>query len=264
VHQGEEFDAWHPLPGVYTGKNCVMLGDSTCRPITTKSGSILLPVQITPLGPDGLYHNPGGGYTYTEAAVLHGRWQGKDLNWRMSDLVKGDPQRSTRGMVEPTIAALDKGWLIMVMRGSNDQKFDLPSYRWVSYSSDGGWKWSTPKPWTYSDGKAFYSASSCSQLLEHSSGKLFWLGNINKSNPRGNRPRYPLVLGQVDSGSGALLRESLLVIDDRQPGDDEILTLSNFYAREDRETQQIIIHMTRLFAFTSGWVGDAQIYRVRV
>jgi len=264
VHQGNEFDATHPLPGVYTGKNCVMLGDSTCRPITMKDGSILVPVQITPLGPDGRYHNPGGGYTYTEAAVLHGRWQGRVLMWRMSDRVKGDPQLSTRGMVEPSIAALDNGRLLMVMRGSNDQKFDLPSHRWVSYSTDGGWKWSTPEPWTYDNGKAFFSPSSCSQLLRHSGGKLFWIGNINQNNPRGNRPRYPLYLGQVDSRSGVLVRESLIVVDDRQTGEDEILTLSNFYAREDRETRQIVIHMTRMFAFPDGWVGDAQIYRVSV
>jgi hypothetical protein len=38
-------------------------------------------------------------------------------------------------------------------------------------------------------------------------------------------------------------------VDDRQPGEDEILTLSNFYAREDCETRQIALHMTRMFAF---------------
>ena len=40
------------------------------------------------------------------------------------------------------------------MRGSNDKKYHLPSYRWVSFSSDGGWKWSKPEPWTYTDGEA--------------------------------------------------------------------------------------------------------------
>ena len=263
IHEGKEFKAQHPLPGVHTGKNCVMIGDNASPPINYEN-SILLPVQISPLGPDGRLSNPGGGYTYLDVAVLHGTWQKNRLVWRMSEMVKGDPTRSTRGMDEATIELLADGRLIMVMRGSNDKKYDLPSYRWVSFSSDGGWKWSEPEPWAYSDGEMFYSPSACSQLLRHSSGRLFWLGNINKTNPRGNRPRYPFYAGEVDPQSGRLKRNSLKVVDDRQPEDDELLTLSNFFAREDRETRQILVHMTRMFAFKDGWVGDAQLYRITV
>jgi hypothetical protein len=264
IHEGKEFNAQHPLPGVYTGKTAVMIGDNACRPMTHKDGSILLPVQISPLGPDGRLSNPGGGYTYLDVAALHGRWQSDRLVWRMSEVIKGDPSRSTRGMDEGTIETLADGRLIMVMRGSNDKKYELPSYRWISYSSDGGWKWTQPEPWTYVDGEVFYSPSACSQLLRHSSGRLYWLGNISKTNPRGNRPRYPFFVGEVDLQSGLLKRESLVVVDDRQPEDDELLTLSNFFAREDRETRQILVHMTRLFAFKDGWVGDAHLYRVPV
>ena len=264
IHEGKEFGPQHPLPGVYTGKNCVMIGDHACLPMTYKDGSILLPVQISPLAPDGRLANPGGGYTYLDVAVMHGRWQGAGLVWRMSEVVKGDPARSTRGMDEATIETLADGRLIMVMRGSNDKKHELPSYRWVSYSSDGGWKWTQPEAWTDSSGEAFYSPSACSQLLRHSSGKLCWLGNINKANPRGNRPRYPFYAGEVDRRSELLKRETLVIVDDRQPEDDELLTLSNFVAREDRETWQVLVHMTRLFAFKDGWVGDAHLYRIAV
>lgn len=264
IHAGEEFDAQHPLPGVFTGRNAVMIGDAACRSISSTEGSILLPVQISPLGPDGRLFNPGGGYTYTDAAVLHGIWKGSQLEWKLSEVVKGDPERSTRGMCEPVIETLADKRLIMVMRGSNDKKYHLPGYRWVSYSSDGGWKWTKPVPWTDTEGQPFYSPSACSQLLRHSSGKLFWLGNICRTNPRGNRPRYPLNIGEVDPSSGLLIRNSVRVIDDRQPGDDELLTLSNFYAREDRETGQVLLHMTRLFAFSDGWVGDAFLYRIKV
>ena len=262
IQNGKEFDARHPFPGVYTGRNCVMIGDNSCRPISVADGSILLPVITTPLGPDGRYHNPGGGYTYTDAAVLHGRWNGKQLDWRMSDVVKGDPQKSTRGMDEPTIERLADGRLIMVLRGSNDKKPHLPGYRWVSFSSDGGWKWTSPEPWTYADGAHFYSPSACSQLLQHSSGRLYWLGNITGANPRGNRPRYPFCVGEVDRNSGLLLRPTVRVVDDRRPDEDELLTLSNFAAREDRESREIVVHMTRLFAFQDGWMGDAFAYRI--
>lgn len=264
IHEGREFNARHPLPGVYTGKNAVMIGDNPSRPINLKDGSMLLPVQISPLGADGRLANPGGGYTYTDSAILHGRWKGDQLVWHISERIIGDPQRSTRGMDEPTIATLQDGRIISVMRGSNDKKYHLPSYRWISFSSDGGWKWSKPVPWTYTDGQPFYSPSACSQLLRHSNGKLYWLGNINQTNPRGNRPRYPFYIAPVDLKSGLLEREGLRVVDDRMPGDDELLTLSNFYAREDYETHEILVHMTRLFAFSDGWVGDALLYRIPV
>jgi hypothetical protein len=98
--------------------------------------------------------------------------------------------------------------------------------------------------------------------LRHSNGKLYWLGNISPTNPRGNRPRYPFYVGEVNQNSGLLIRDSLILVDDRQPGEDEILTLSNFYSREDRQTRQIALHMTRTFAFRDGWVGDALLYRI--
>jgi hypothetical protein len=182
----------------------------------------------------------------------------------MSDLIRGDPERSTRGMVEPTIAELDGGRLILVMRGSNDRRPEQPSYRWVSHSTDGGWKWTKPEPWTYDHGEPFFSPSACSQLLRHSSGRLYWLGNINPANPKGNRPRYPFQIGEVDRTSGRLLRASVRLVDDLQPGEDPLLTLSNFYAREDRRTREICLHMTRLFALPGGWEGDAMLYRIPV
>ncbi len=264
IHGGSGYSRRHPLPGVYTGKNCVMLGDAASPPLAAGGGEILLPVEITPLAPDGSLYNPGGGYTYTDAAILIGRWRGKRLVWRMSEPIQGDPKRSTRGMVEPTLGRLDDDRLIAVMRGSNDSRPELAGHKWISYSSDGGQRWSKPEPWTYTTGEAFYSPSACSQLLHHSSGKLFWLGNITAANPRGNRPRYPFFIGEVDRRTGLLVRDSLRRVDDRAPGESELLTLSNFFAREDRQTHEVVLHMTRLFAFPDGWVGDALVYYIPV
>jgi len=264
IQRGAEFNPRHPVEGVYIGKNCMMLGDLGSRPLGLADGSILLPLQISPLGRDGALYNPTGGYTYTDALIAIGRWKGRRLEWEVGDPIPGDPKRSTRGMVEPTLGVLDDGRVIAVMRGSNDKNHDLPAHKWISYSRDGGRRWTRPEPWTYTSGDPFYSPSACSQLLRHSSGRLFWLGNITPANPKGNRPRYPFVIGEVDRRSGLLKRDSLIQVDDRSPAESDVLTLSNFLARENRETREIALHMTRLFALRDGWEGDALLYHIRV
>jgi hypothetical protein len=262
IHEGEEFDARHPMPGIYTGKNMLMLGDVPSLPITLKDGTILLPAISTSLGPDGKVYNPTGGYTYTDALILHGSWKGGRLAWRAGPPLQADPARCTRGFDEPTLAELPDGRVMIVLRGSNDRNYNLPGYKWIAFSSDGGFRWSEPKPWTYHDGEPFFSPSACSQLLRRSNGRLYWAGHITAANPRGNRPRYPVWLGEVDQRTGLLIRGSLTKIDDRGAGESEILMLYPPYAREDRETREIAVQMTRLFAFPDGWAGDSMLYRV--
>jgi hypothetical protein len=263
IEEGAEFNATHALPGIYTGKNMVMLGDVASIPISTKDGRILLPTVTTPLDADGQLYNPTHGYTYTDVVVVEGTWHGDRLAWRASEAVKGDPSRVTRGMDEPTLEELKDGRLIMVLRGSNAGKTELPGYRWVSYSSDGGRHWTPPAPWTFSNGEPFFSPSACSQLLRHSNGKLYWLGHITAENPKGNRPRYPLYMGEVTEG-GLLLKDSLIKLDDRQPGDDETLMIYNIYGREDRRTREIVIHASRMVSPGGVFGGDAWLYRVSV
>jgi hypothetical protein len=264
VQEGAEFDARHPLPGVYTGRNCVMLGDVGSLPIGLPDGAILLPAITCPLNSDGRLYNPTAAYTYTDALVLHGRWNGNRLAWRAAEPVKGDPLRATRGMDEPTLARLADGRILMLLRGSNAGQPSLPGYRWVSYSNDGGWHWTAPRPWTFTTRQPFFSPSACSQLLRHSNGKLYWVGHIAPSNPRGNRPRYPMIIGEIDEASGLLIRDSLITVDDRQPGEDEILMIYPLSAREDRRSGEIAVHASRIFAFTEGWRGDAFLYRIGV
>jgi hypothetical protein len=281
------FSAAHPFAGVRIGSNSMMIGDQSCAPITLASGELLQPVQITPVGPDGKYHNPGGGYTYHDAAVLIGHWNASErFDWSLSARVEGDPARSTRGMIEPTVVELPDRKILMVMRGSNDRRPALPGYKWYSISGDRGRTWTAPVPWGFSDGEAFFSPSSCSQLLAHSSGRILWIGNITAENPRGNLPRYPLVIGEVDPGSRRLIRASLCTIDGRRDGDEQPgpdspdLMLSNFFAREDRATGDVLVHCspvnrTRIGAGAGSgddregasemdWTADAWLYRIGV
>ena len=254
---GEGLTASNPWPGVYQGKNCAVLGDQACAPVADGK-RVLLPVEVTLLN----LENPGGGYTYSDAAVVIGTLDKGKYRWHITKPLKGDPARSTRGLLEPTIIKLSGRRWLMVLRGSNERQPKLPSYRWFSISEDDGESWSAARTWTYTNGEPFFSPSACSQLLKHSSGRIFWLGNITAENPRGNRPRYPFWIGEVDRGTGLLKKESLRKVDDRQPGDNEVLMLSNFYAREDRVTREIVLHLSRLFPLTSGWAGDAFDYRI--
>ena len=101
----------------------------------------------------------------------------------------------------------------------------------VCWSGDAGRTWTTPQPWTYETGATFFSPASSSQLLAHSSGRLFWLGNLIPQNPTGNRPRYPYVIGEVDRASGLLLQSSVTAIDVRGPEDGELLALASGTSR---------------------------------
>jgi hypothetical protein len=249
------------------GKNSIMLGDMGSRPIRTRAGRILIPAQTTPVGPDGEYFNPGGGYSFHEASVLIGQWtHGDRLNWKISPPVSIDPARSTRGAIEPTLAEMPDGRILMVLRGSNggtkDPDHRIPSYRWHAVSADGGLTWSTPEPWTYTNGATFFSPSSCSQLLTHSNGRCYWLGNICKTNAKANSPRHPFVIAQVDPATLQLIESTVTLIDQCRPGEDPSLTLSNFMAHEDRQTGEILLHMSRLFTSTA--TGDAYVYRIAV
>ncbi len=273
IHEGAEFTPDHPLPDVWIGKNSVMLGDLTCRPITIRTGEILQPVQITPLGEGGEYVNPGGGYTYHDAAVLIARWKPDDtLSWTLSRRVTADPALSTRGMIEPTIAEMPDGRILMVLRGSNDVKPDLPGRRWYAVSDDHGRSWSEPKPWSFATGEAFFSPSSCSQLLPHANGRVYWIGNVCPENPRGNGPRYPLVIVEVDRLALYPIAETLRVVADRAADDPPWTAFSNFFAREDRDTHDIVVHCSPLGTAKEiaadapklDWTADALLYRVKV
>lgn len=269
IAEGDEFNAEHPLPGIWRGKNAIQRGAISCAPLTLADGTLLFPCQVWPLDDAGEPYNPSGGFTYTDAAVLRATWQTNNtLSWELSQCIAADPERSTRGMIEPTLALLNGGRLLAVMRGSNHTRPELPAYKWASFSDDGGRTWSDPVPWTYDDGTPFFSPSACSQLMRHSSGALLWLGNITKENANNNLPRYPLVGGFVDRDTGFLQCASIQKIDDRQPEDSERVELSNFFMREDRETGDLILHLTRSFARSPknelDWTSDALLYRLRL
>ncbi len=266
VIQRGEYDLDHPMEGVWGGRNSASYGDRVGRPIRTRRGHILQPIQISPVGDDGERYNPLGSFTYMESAVLIGTWtNGCEIDWELSQRVANQPAVSSRGAFEPTVAELPDGRIMMVMRGSNQGLKNSPGYKWCSMSADGGLSWSPIRPWTYDDGTHFYSPSSCSQLIPHSSGRIYWIGNIVPRNPTGNSPRYPLVAALVDPQTGQLVKESVTPLDDRAASEPVPIMLSNFVAHEDRETGDILLHMSRPFSRAAGdWTSPAYLCRIAV
>lgn len=266
---GDGFTPDHPFEPIFVGKNGYMIGDQTCVPIFLPGGTILVPFQMAELDPKGGLFQPHNTPFY-QARVLIGRWKDSGtISWELSGAARLSPEQTTRGAFEPTLARIPDGRILMVLRGSNAGKPELPGRRWYSVSTDNGRTWGEVRPWTFANGESFFSPSSCSQLIMHSSKRLFWLGNICDKNPDGNLPRHPFVIGEVDQKSLLLKKETVLVIDDLQPGENSRLSLSNFHAYEDRKTHEIVFCMPRWFAQRKGtdssdWTTDTYRYRVKV
>lgn len=251
IKQEGDYTDVHPIDDVFLGKNGYYLGDVGCIPIRTREGKIVVPVQVPLLGADGKLSLPGGGFTHQYTRMLIGTWiAGNKLSWDVSSKIVGDPDRTSRGLFEPTLVELSDGRMICIMRGSNGGQRDPDckwlAHKWISTSKDGGRTWSEAEPWKYSDGSVFYSPSAMSQLVQYSDGRVFWLGNLSTVNCCANDPRYPLVIGEVDQKTGGLIKESVLSLDTLQPEDkEEGLNLSHWLAYEERGTGDIRVPMRR-------------------
>jgi BNR repeat-like domain len=181
---------------------------------------------------------------------LFGTWNPamQDYAWSHGNAIWVPRRVSTRGLAEPVLAELVDGRLLLDMRGSNkglDPK-QHPSRRWISLSDDDGKTWSDVRDLRYDTGEQFYAPGSHSRMIRSSkTGKLYWLGNISSAPPRGNGVRYPLYIGEIDEEKVALKKNTLTVIDDRQPSDSAQLQLSNFSLLENRETKDLELFLTR-------------------
>ncbi len=253
----EGMDSFRWMPDVEQGRNGMMI--SFCNPEELPDGTLVVPAQSLP--PDMLEYSV---YRIPLAATcLIGRFRAGQVEWRRGGLVKLPREVSPRGIFEPSIVRLKGGALLMVCRASNSGAEHMPGYKWRSISFDQGESWSAPIPFTYCDGAPFFSPSSGSRLIRHSgSRRLYWIGNICAVPPKGNLPRHPLFIGEVNEMDLTLIRSSVRMIDQRQPEDDDDVQLSNFKVYEDRETGEFVLTLTRLHERGPGMSSTWQ-YRIR-
>lgn len=178
-----------------------------------------------------------------------GRWNAprKEHDWNVSAPVFVPRRVSTRGLVESDLSQLTDGRLLMIMRGSNTGLDPVanPGRKWMATSPDGGLTWSPVTDLGYDTGEQFYSPASFLRTIRSSkTGKLYWIGNISATPPDGDRPRYPLQIAEVDETIPALKRDTVTIIDDRQPNAPPV-QLSNFSVLENRETLEMELYMSR-------------------
>lgn len=252
IHNG--YTARKSFPNFERGKNAIYVGDLGSCPLVTKGEKILLPVQLNKRYGSATVTNPKELLIYYNVVVLIGTWTANNkLIWTMSEPVNGDLNLSKRGFFEPTIQQFPDGRLLMVMRGSNggkaDPKFELMSHKWFSISSDEGKTWTKPEAWSFDTGETLYSPSSMSTLFRHSSGKYFWIGNVNKENSRANLPRYPLKMGQVNPHCLKLIKSTMITVDTVKTEDlgRGRIDFSHVSLIEDVETKDIIVCYPRSY-----------------
>ena len=216
--------------------------------------------------------------TYREGCVAGvicfvGRWDAAagDYRWQTSEPIFLPRRTSTRGLVELDLSELSDGRLLLIMRGSNAglDPLECPGRKWCSTSSDGGLTWTPIRDLRYDDGEQFYSPATFAKTIRASrTGKLYCVLNIAERPAEANGPRHPLQIVEIDERQVALKRDTVTVIDRRDPEQDaDTLQLTNFSLLENRESHDLELYLTRLGAGGGGrdvWIADAYHYRLRL
>lgn len=272
---GRDFDENDPRDPDFLYKNIGYLN----APIVLKSGKIAVPVGVTvryackAAGLDVSEVFPTAPDLHRAVMVAIGEYDAltEKYSFEFSSPVIIDDLRSSRGIDEPIITELSSGRLLLVMRGSNERYSytriaeGAPSYKWFSYSDDGGATFTPAEPWMLDDGSPVYSSATISDFVRSSkNGKLYWIGNITDSSAYGNDPRYPLCIAEVDEDTGLLISESVTVIDTRREGDLPTVQLSNFSVLENRITGNFELYLGKVWQYDSAdpFLGETWKYEI--
>jgi len=257
IARGEQYDAVHWGPGLHYRQNGGMPGVGPC--VKLEDGTVLLPIVV----------NLWDGKRY-QSGLLRGRWESdcSGLEWEFSDYISLGLDKSTQGVCEPAIALLDDGRLFMTLRSCGDiENKTFPSLKFWVASRDGGKTFTEPRPLTYEDGSPVSSPSSYAAILRSSrNGRHYWIANILDEPTFSAAPRYPLCIAELLPGQGALVRDSVTVIDTQPedwPAAERDRRYTNFGFYEDRETGEFLLTLPE--QPRTSWADfTADCYRYRI
>ena len=238
-------------------------------PIKTRRGNIMVPAMQGMEDADGrIIVDKRSGTPVSEPLTIIGRWNRKGgLDWKVGRPVEVDRDATTRGMDENVYAELRSGRIAMVIRASNAGAHELPGYKWLCFSDDDGLNWSKPVPVPATGGPPIESGANGSAFFRSiKNGRLYWMGNLalRGERPKGNWPRSPLVIVEVQEEPFALKRETIFAVDERGYNDSPRVQMSNFRFYQDRATGDVVIFLTRYGEFSEKEWMLADYYRCRV
>jgi hypothetical protein len=238
-------------------------------PIKTSRGRLLVPAMRAQLGASGHpLHYRGCWAPVDESLTIIGEYEDDgSIRWTLGRPVAVDPEKTSRGLDENTLAELRDGRIAMVCRGDNSMFPERPGYKWLCFSDDDGMTWSNPVPLPCDRGDPIESGANGSAFFRSiMTGKLYWIGNlcIHGVRPKGNWPRTPLVVVEVQEEPFALKRDTITVIDQRSPTECEQVQHSNFRFYQDRENGDLVLFLTRYGERSAREWMLADYYRYRV
>ena len=274
---GPELDPVNPLNEAYLSKNFADFS----KLCVAKNGDILFPIGVPAsvccrmLGLDVREVFPSSPDIFHGVIVCRGVWNGAFYDLTFSRPVVISDLASSRGLLEPTIAELENGRIVVICRGSNVQSKEwrtriepgTPGFKWWFWSDDGGKIFTQPAPWHFDDGEVIYSSATPSYFIRSGrNGKLYWIGNITSYRIVGNYPPWPLQIVEVDEKHGTAKKTSLAVIDTKRDWEHDEVQLSNFYLLDDRESGNLELWLMKYgqYSYADAYRADTWKYTIHL
>jgi hypothetical protein len=237
-------------------------------PIKTASGRLLFPGMRKSIDSAGkAIHYQNTWAPVDEIVTVIGEWRGDSPAFHLGQALRIEPERSSRGIDENAITVLKDGRIAAVCRGDNSAFPEKPGYKWLTISTNEAESWSAPVPFPATEAAPIESGANGSAFFRSvKNARLYWIGNLalRGERPKGNWPRSPLCIVEVQESPFALKRESIFAVDERTFNDSPRVQMSNFRFYEDRETGDLVIFLTRYAEQSEKEWMLADYYRYRV